>query len=293
MASTALLANTGRPTGSAAARRLRRAEIIPGVLYGHGMTPLVVAVGRRDLRVALSGPAGVNTVLDLTVDGTVYPAIVKDLQRHPVRRTVSHVDFLQVNLDEEITVSVPLRLEGEAAAVIQGGGLVDPAVDSIEVVTTPRTIPAEFVVDISEMEMDSVIRLEDLPMPASVRATGEPESPIVTVLTMRAEIAEIEAADAEAAEEQAEAEAEAAARRLSRRLPAKSRRTAARLTTTGEAALHPVRLAGRRAGESRQGVRPHSPQRGRGSRRRVGSSARRHTARRSRQLARRGIAHRR
>ncbi len=204
MASTALLANTGRPTGSAAARRLRRAEIIPGVLYGHGMTPLVVAVGRRDLRVALSGPAGVNTVLDLTVDGTVYPAIVKDLQRHPVRRTVSHVDFIQVNLDEEITLSVPLRLEGEATAVMQAGGLVDPAVDAIEVVTTPRTIPAEFVVDISEMEMDSVIRLEDLPMPAGVRPTGDPESPIVTVLTMRAEIAEIEAADAELAEEQAE-----------------------------------------------------------------------------------------
>ena len=210
MASTVLLANIGRPTGSAAARRLRKAENIPGVLYGHGMTPVVVAVGRRDLRVALSGPAGVNTVLDLTVDGTVYPAIVKDLQRHPVRRTVSHVDFLQVNLDEEITVSVPLRLEGEATAVMQGGGLVDPAVDAIEVVTTPRTIPAEFVVDISEMEMDSVIRLEDLPMPAGVRATGEPESPIVTVLTMRAEVAEIEAADAEAAEEQAEGEAEGA-----------------------------------------------------------------------------------
>ena len=209
MASTVLLANIGRPTGSASARRLRKAENIPGVLYGRGMTPVVLAVGRRDLRVALSGPAGANTVLDLTVDGTVYPAIVKELQRHPVKRTVSHVDFLQVNLDEEITLSVPLRLEGEAAAVIQGGGLVDPAVDAIEVVTTPRTIPAEFVVDISEMEMDSVIRLEDLPMPAGVRATGDPESPIVTVLTMRAEIAEIEAADAEAAEEQAEAEAEA------------------------------------------------------------------------------------
>ena len=184
MASTVLLANIGRPTGSASARRLRKAENIPGVLYGRGMTPVVLAVGRRDLRVALSGPAGANTVLDLTVDGSVYPAIVKELQRHPVKRTVSHVDFLQVNLDEEITLSVPLRLEGEAAAVIQGGGLVDPAVDAIEVVTTPRTIPAEFVVDISEMEMDSVIRLEDLPMPAGVRATGDPESPIVTVLTI-------------------------------------------------------------------------------------------------------------
>jgi large subunit ribosomal protein L25 len=204
MASIALVADTGRSTGSSASRRLRRAESIPGVVYGHGMEPLVVAVARRDLRVALSGAAGVNTVLDLAVDGTVYPAIVKELQRHPVRRTVTHVDFLQVNLDEEITVSVPLRLEGEATAVIQGGGLVDPSVDAIEVVTTPRQIPPEFVVDISAMEMDSVIRLEDLPMPAGVTPTGDPDSPIVTVLTMRAEIAEIEAADAELAEEQHE-----------------------------------------------------------------------------------------
>ncbi len=202
MASTVLVADTGRPTGSAASRRMRAADSIPGVLYGHGMTPVAVAVGRRDLRVALSGAAGLNTVLDLTVDGTVYPAIVKDLQRHPVRRTVTHIDFLQVNLDEEITVSVPLRLEGEATAVAQEGGLVDPSVDSIEVTTTPRTIPDEFVVDVSNMQMDTVIRLSDIPMPPGVTATGDPDSPVVTVLTMRAEVAEIEAADAETAEEQ-------------------------------------------------------------------------------------------
>ncbi|CAN5719009.1 50S ribosomal protein L25 [soil metagenome] len=204
MASTVLNAQTGRSTGSPASRRMRAADVIPGVLYGHGMTPVTVAVVRRDLRVALSGAAGVNTVLDLTVDGTVYPSIVKELQRHPLRRNVVHVDFLQVNLDEEITVSVPLRLEGDAIAVQQGGGLVDPSVDSIEVVTTPRSIPDEFVVDISSMDMDTVIRLSDLPMPAGVTATGDPDSPIVTVLTMRAEVAEIEAADAEVADEQAE-----------------------------------------------------------------------------------------
>ena len=208
MASTVLVANTGRPTGSSAARRMRHDDVIPAVLYGHGMTPLSVAVGRRDLRLALSGAAGSNTVLDLTVDGTVYPAIVKDLQRHPVKRNVTHVDFIQVNLDEEITVSVPLRLEGEATAVSNGGGLVDPAVDSIEVVTTPRSIPDEFVVDVSAMQMDTVIRLSDIPMPAGVTATGDPDSPVVTVLTMRAEVAELEAADAEVAEEQAEATAE-------------------------------------------------------------------------------------
>jgi large subunit ribosomal protein L25 len=207
MASTVLVANTGRQTGSAASRRLRGDGTIPGVLYGHGMTPLSLAVERRELRVALSGAAGVNTVLDLTVDGTIYPAIVKELQRHPVRRTVVHVDFIPVNLDEEITVSVPLRLVGEAKEVEQEGGLVDPAVDSIEVVTTPRNIPDEFVVDVSEMTMDTVIRLSDVAMPAGVTATGDPESPVVTVLTMRAEVAELEAAEAELAEEQAAAAA--------------------------------------------------------------------------------------
>lgn len=209
MASTVLHAQTGRETGSAASRRLRRENKIPAVLYGHGMEPLSIAVDRRDLRVAVSGAAGFNTVLDLTVSGDdgekVYPAIVKDLQRHPVRRTVSHVDFLQINLDEEITVSVPVRLEGEAEAVTMNNGLVDPAVDSIEVVTTPRTIPDEFVIDVSAMEMDSVIRLSDVPMPEGVAPVGDPETPIVTVLVMRA-TAEDEAAEGEA--EGAEGEAE-------------------------------------------------------------------------------------
>jgi large subunit ribosomal protein L25 len=202
---TVLIAKTGRQTGSAASRRLRHEDQIPGVVYGHGMDPLSVSVDRRDLRVAVAGPAGFNTVLDLTVDGSVYPAIIKDLQRHPVRRTIAHIDFLQVNLDEEITVSVPLHLVGEAIEVLQNNGLVDPAVDAIEVVTTPRNIPTEFVVDVSEMTMDTVIRLEDVPMPVGVTAVGDPEMPVVTVLTMRAEIAEIEAADAELAEEQHEA----------------------------------------------------------------------------------------
>lgn len=210
MPQTVLTATTGRTTGSASSRRLRVEDQIPGVLYGHGMDPLSVAVGRRDLRLALSGPAGTNTVLDLTIDGTVYPAIVKDIQRHPVRRTVNHIDFIQVNLDEEITVAVPVRLVGEADAVAAGGGLVDPAVDSIEVSTTPRNIPDEFVVDVSAMDMDTVIRLSDIELPTGVTAIGEPEMAIVTVLTMRAEMAEIEALDAEVAEEQAE-EADASA----------------------------------------------------------------------------------
>lgn len=186
MSETVLVATTGRPTGSAASRRLRAEEIIPAVVYGQGMDPITISVARRDLRTALGGSAGMNTVLNLTIDGKMYPSIIKEIQRHPVRRTVSHVDFIQVNLTEEIVVAVPLRLEGEAKAVLANNGLVDPSVDSIELSTTPRNIPDEIVIDITDMTMDSIIRLSDIPLPTGVTAVGDPDTPIVTVLALRA-----------------------------------------------------------------------------------------------------------
>ncbi len=201
MSETVLVADTGRATGSANARRMRHDDAIPGVVYGRGMDPLSISVPRRDLRIALSGPAGINTVLDLTVDGTVYPAIVKELQRHPVRRTVQHVDFIQINLDEEIVVSVPVHLVGEAKDVLNNGALVDASMDSIEVRTTPRNIPDEIVVDVSEMTMDTTITLGDITFPSGVTPVGEDDWAVVTVLTMKTPVLdEEEAAAAEAAE---------------------------------------------------------------------------------------------
>jgi len=181
-----LSAETGRATGSAASRRLRAADRIPAVLYGHGMEPISLSVARRDLRVALSGPAGQNTILSLNISGTSYNAIVKEMQRHPVRRTVAHIDFVQINLSEEITMQVPVHLVGTAKAVVSAGGLVDPAVDTIEVRTTPANVPNEISIDISDLTPDSVIRLSEIPMPAGVSAIGDPDMPVVTVLMSRA-----------------------------------------------------------------------------------------------------------
>ena len=211
MSETILLANSGRSTGSANSRRMLREDIIPAVVYGTGMDPISVSVARRDLRIALSGTAGMNTILDLTVDGTVYPAIVKDMQRHPVRRTVQHVDFIQINLSAQITVSVPVRMEGDAKIVSDNGGLVDLRRNEIEVSTTPRNIPDEIVVDISDMDMDSVITLGDIQVPAGVDIVGEPEWVVITVLTMRQTDEDV-ADEAEAADgdDAAEADAEAA-----------------------------------------------------------------------------------
>ena len=206
--STKLAAQSRTATGSAAARRMRAEGHIPGVVYGLGMDPISVSVERRDLRLALSGAAGVNTVLSLEVEGKTYPAVVKELQRHPIKRTVSHIDFLTVNMNEELQVHVPLRLEGEAKAVAAEGGLVDPAVDSIEVSCTPGNIPDEFVIDITDMQPHDIIRLADVPMPKGVTATGDPDMPVVTILITAAATAasdgEGEAAEGDAAADAAE-----------------------------------------------------------------------------------------
>jgi len=180
-----LSAETGRQTGSPSSRRLRAADQIPGVLYGLGMEPVILTVARRDLRVALSGPAGTNTILNLTVGGSTYNAVVKELQRHPVRRNVSHIDFVQIDLSEEITMHVPVHLTGVAKAVVAAGGLVDPAVDSIEVRTTPANVPNEILIDITDLTSESVIHLSDLKLPAGVVAIGDPTMLIATVLTSR------------------------------------------------------------------------------------------------------------
>ena len=208
---TTLVANTGRPTGSPASRRLRREDKIPGVLYGHGMTPVSVTIERRDLRLAVAGTAGMNTLLSLQVDGKTYPAIIKELQRHPVRRTVTHIDFQQVSLDEQITVSVPIVLEGEAKAVLNEGGLVDPSMNDLELTTTPDNIPDAIVIDITNMRPGDVIRLSDITLPAGVTVTLDPETALVSVLGSSSvedglDETEIEALAGESAEGAAEGE---------------------------------------------------------------------------------------
>jgi large subunit ribosomal protein L25 len=182
MSNTKLVATTGRPTGSAASRRLRAEGHIPAVLYGNGVSPISLTVVRRELRLALSGPGGSNTLLALEVDGTSYPAMVKEIQRHPVKRTVSHIDFVAVNMNADITVSVPVVLSGESEAAKAVDGLVDAAVDTLEVTCTPDNVPNEISVDISSLAPGQVIRLGDLKLPKGVTAVGDPEMAIVSII---------------------------------------------------------------------------------------------------------------
>jgi large subunit ribosomal protein L25 len=208
MSETVLQAEVGRRAGSSDARRLRAEGKIPAVVYGHGMEPISVSVDRRELRQALSGTAGMNTIIDLSVDGAVYPTLIKDIQRHPVKRSVQHIDFIQVNLNEEVVVSIPIHLEGESKEVSSNNGLIDLAMQELLVRTTPRSIPDGITIDVSDMTMDTVIRVEDLPLPSGVTAEDDPETPVVTVLTMRASADQEGGAEAGANEEGGEAAAD-------------------------------------------------------------------------------------
>ena len=203
MSEVTLVATTGRPTGSRPSRRLRAKGQVPAVLYGHGMDSLSVSVDRRELRHALTGPAGVNALINLSVDGVIHPTIVKSLQRDPIKRNVGHVDFIVVRLDEVIEISVAFHLEGEAKAVSADGGLVDPAVDTITVRTTPQNVPGAFVYDISDLQVGDVVRAGELTMPEGVELVDDPEMAIVTALAVQAEKVE----EPEEGEEEAEGEA--------------------------------------------------------------------------------------
>jgi len=184
---TSLKTKVGRTIGSAESRRLVLADQIPAVVYGHGMTPVKITVDRRDLRIALAGPARANTILELQVGDDKYPAIVKEMQRDPVKRVVRHVDFMQISLTELITMDVPVHLKGTAKAVLADGGLVDATVNTIQVRATATNIPNEILIDVTNMGMQDVIRLAEIQLPTGVTAVGDPDLVVVTVLTTKIE----------------------------------------------------------------------------------------------------------
>ena len=197
---TILQTKIGRKIGSAESRRLVATDHIPGVIYGHGMVPVKITVERRDLRVALAGPAGVNTILELQVGDAKYPAIVKELQRDPVKRVVRHIDFMQISLTELITMDIPVHLTGIAKAVLSEGGLVDATVNTIQIRATAANIPNEILIDVTAMGMQDVIRLSDVVLPNGVSAVGDPDLVVVTVLeTKTEEVAPVVAAAVEGA----------------------------------------------------------------------------------------------
>ena len=201
-----LVLNTEEKTtiGSRSSRRLRRDGKVPGVLYGLGQDPEIFSVDYGDLRGALTTDAGLNALIQLSVNGTNQLSILKTLQRHPVKDEVIHVDFVRVDPKQELAVEVPIVLEGVAKKVTDQNGMVDQTMFSLSVLSLPDAIPNELTADVSELEINDAIRVSDVVLPEGVRTEVDPEEAIavgtVTRSTMESIAAE-EASELEADEE--------------------------------------------------------------------------------------------
>jgi large subunit ribosomal protein L25 len=206
MAEIILTATPRPPQGTRPARRLRGEGKIPGVVYGLGADPITLTVEWRELRAALITEQGVNAVINLEIDGDRTPTLVKDMQRHPVRRNVLHVDFIRVDLDKTVDVEVTINLEGEAELVTREGGVVDQVLQALLITAKPADIPSGLSVDISGLEIGEAMRVSDITLPEGVTTSVDGDDPVVTAShgISDAEIAAEEAAEAaEAAEGEA------------------------------------------------------------------------------------------
>ena len=211
MAELVLNTEEGRDLGSRSSRRLRSEGRVPGVLYGLGESPMPFSVDYSDLRESLTTEAGLNALIEIEISGSKQLSILKELQRHPVRDEVIHVDFVRVDPTEELSVDVRLTLTGDPKKVRDENGMVDQTMFSLSILSLPQSIPNELYVDVSELEINASVRVADISLPEGVRTEVEPEETVavgtVTRSTMEAMAAE---AMAEAAAEEGEEGAEGA-----------------------------------------------------------------------------------
>lgn len=177
---TALAVARREPSGSRAARRLRRSGLIPGVVYGGGQDPISFQVDDRTLRHVL---AGAGAVVDLSVDGAAgTPVVLKELTRHAVDGHTVHVDLLRVRLDQAIQSTVAIVLTGEDSAPgVKDGGVLEHVTRELTVEALPNDIPDRIEHDVSGMQIGETLTLEALSATASVRFLDEPDLVIATL----------------------------------------------------------------------------------------------------------------
>lgn len=188
--------------GKNEARRLRVAGRIPAVVYGGtNQEPLAVSVDPKILSRILHSDSGLNTLIDLQIDGAAGARVlVKDFLLDPIHHRLLHADFYRLSLDKKITVTVPIELKGEAKGVKLQGGVLDFPNRDVEVEVLPTEIPESIEIDVSELTIGQGVRLKDLAEGAKWTPVSDPDTLLVHVVPPRAEEAPAEGAAAATAE---------------------------------------------------------------------------------------------
>ncbi|MGB9082891.1 MAG: 50S ribosomal protein L25 [Desulfuromonadaceae bacterium] len=170
-------------TGTGVSRRLRMADMVPGVVYGKGLDPITVSIKVRDLQEAISGAGGQNNLITLIGGGSLDQniAIVADIQRDPLKRTFKHVDLHRINPNEKLRVTVPVVLTGTAIGVKEGG-LLDLAHHELHIECLPGNIPDSIVIDVTDLKIAHSIHISEIPLPEGIVLLDQPKIPVVSVL---------------------------------------------------------------------------------------------------------------
>ena len=195
--------------GSAESRRLRKEGLVPGVLYGGG-EPVAICIAERELRRALTGAAGLHSILDVEIDGKgeTHASILKEYQVDPVRGGVTHVDLQEVRLDKPIQASVSVQLHGgEDAPGVREGGVLSQPLREVTVEALPLEMPEHLELDVSGMDIGGTLRISDLIAPEGSTLLDDPEMVVATV-TAPTKVVEPEPTEEELAAMEAEAEGE-------------------------------------------------------------------------------------
>ena len=197
--------------GNGPARVLRRAGQIPAVLYGRKIEPVLLSVNTKDLEQILKKGSFGQFILNLVIQNgkkMTKPAIIKELQTHPVSGSLIHIDFYEVDMKRQIKVMVPVVTTGKSAG-IEEGGLLNIVRRELEVFCLPGDIPEAIEIDISELGIGDSIHLEDVPLGENVEVATDVNYTVVTVLSPKVEeeVVEEEEEELEGEEEGAEGEA--------------------------------------------------------------------------------------
>jgi large subunit ribosomal protein L25 len=204
--STATLSATLRSeSGKGAARALRRAGSVPAVIYGHKRQPMSLAIPTRELERLLERVSAETTVVELSIDGKVSRTLIREIQKHPFKKQLVHVDFLELVAGEMITVNVPLVLVGVSVGVRSFGGILDQTMRELEVTVDPASIPNHIDIDVSELGVGDSVHVRDIKLPAGVTVLDDPDASVVVVAAPKVNATDA-AADAAAAAATAEPE---------------------------------------------------------------------------------------
>ena len=174
--------------GTRPSRRLRRQGLVPATVYGKNSEAKSITVDGRELYAALHTEAGRNALINVDIEGDEKVlAVAREVQRHPVRGEVIHLDLIQISLDEQIAAEVAVEYVGTPIGVREDGGFVEAIATTVNILALPTAIPGSIVVDIEQMATGDTLKVTDLPEIEGVEYTDDEDRPLVTVLLPRIE----------------------------------------------------------------------------------------------------------